>query len=343
MIYHDRLFKELLTTFFVEFIELFFPEVLNYLDTENIEFLSQEIFTDVTSGEKHQADMVVKARFQDEESYFLINVEPFADDRGEFGRRMFRYFARLWEKYNLPVYPILVLSFKYPLKRQSSNFQISLPDLEVINFQYRVVQLNQMNWRDFVDRPNPVASALMSKMKIAKKDRVKVKAQCLRLLVSLSLNPAKMQMISGFVDTYLDLSPLEEIEFEEEIRKFSQPIQEGVMQITTSWMRQGLEQGIAQGLEQGIEQGIAQGLERGLERGIEQGIAQGLEQGIEREKVLIIRLLKRKFGDEGINVDLEARIMALKIDVIERLGEEILDFSTIEDLVKWLKKLKPSK
>jgi flagellar biosynthesis/type III secretory pathway protein FliH len=287
--------------------------------------------------------MVVKARFQDEESYFLINVEPFADDRGEFGRRMFRYFARLWEKYNLPVYPILVLSFKYPLKRQSSNFQISLPDLEVINFQYRVVQLNQMNWRDFVDRPNPVASALMSKMKIAKKDRVKVKAQCLRLLVSLSLNPAKMQMISGFVDTYLDLSPLEEIEFEEEIRKFSQPIQEGVMQITTSWMRQGLEQGIAQGLEQGIEQGIAQGLERGLERGIEQGIAQGLEQGIEREKVLIIRLLKRKFGDEGINVDLEARIMALKIDVIERLGEEILDFSTVEDLVKWLKKLKPSK
>jgi flagellar biosynthesis/type III secretory pathway protein FliH len=200
-----------------------------------------------------------------------------------------------------------------------------------------------MNWRDFVDRPNPVASALMSKMKIAKKDRVKVKAQCLRLLVSLSLNPAKMQMISGFVDTYLDLSPLEEIEFEEEIRKFSQPIQEGVMQITTSWMRQGLEQGIAQGLEQGIEQGIAQGLERGLERGIEQGIAQGLEQGIEREKVLIIRLLKRKFGDEGINVDLEARIMALKIDVIERLGEEILDFSTVEDLVKWLKKLKPSK
>jgi flagellar biosynthesis/type III secretory pathway protein FliH len=107
------------------------------------------------------------------------------------------------------------------------------------------------------------------------------------------------------------------------------------MQITTSWMRQGLEQGIAQGLEQGIAQG--------LERGIEQGIAQGLEQGIEREKVLIIRLLKRKFGDEGINVDLEARIMALKIDVIERLGEEILDFSSVEDLVKWLKKLKPSK
>jgi hypothetical protein len=29
---HDRLFKELLTTFFVEFIELFFPELAEGLD-----------------------------------------------------------------------------------------------------------------------------------------------------------------------------------------------------------------------------------------------------------------------------------------------------------------------
>ncbi len=33
---HDQLFKELLTTFFVEFIELFFPEVLEYLDLDSI-------------------------------------------------------------------------------------------------------------------------------------------------------------------------------------------------------------------------------------------------------------------------------------------------------------------
>ena len=36
---HDRLFKELLTTFFVEFLELFFPETLPYLDRDSVEFL----------------------------------------------------------------------------------------------------------------------------------------------------------------------------------------------------------------------------------------------------------------------------------------------------------------
>ena len=51
MIDHDRLFKELLTTFFVEFLELFFPEVAAYLEPDSLEFLDKEVFTDVTSGE----------------------------------------------------------------------------------------------------------------------------------------------------------------------------------------------------------------------------------------------------------------------------------------------------
>lgn len=36
MIDHDRLFKELISTFFVEFMELFFPEVLAYVERDSI-------------------------------------------------------------------------------------------------------------------------------------------------------------------------------------------------------------------------------------------------------------------------------------------------------------------
>jgi flagellar biosynthesis/type III secretory pathway protein FliH len=89
--------------------------------------------------------------------------------------------------------------------------------------------------------------------------------------------------------------------------------QEGVMQITTSWMRQGIEQGIERGIEQGIE------------------------QGIEREKTLIIRQLKRKLGE--INPSLETKIMQLSIDDVEVLGEALFDFSTVEDLINWLNTL----
>ena len=89
---HDRLFKELLTTFFVEFIELFFPELAAYLERDSIEFLDKEVFTDVTHGERHEADIVAKARFRGKDLGFLIHVEPQARHQQVFGRRMFTYF-----------------------------------------------------------------------------------------------------------------------------------------------------------------------------------------------------------------------------------------------------------
>ena len=77
MIDHDRLFKELLTTFFGEFIDLFLPELARYLEGDSIEFLDKEVFTDVTAGERYE-DLIAKAQFQGQESFFLIHLFIFA-------------------------------------------------------------------------------------------------------------------------------------------------------------------------------------------------------------------------------------------------------------------------
>lgn len=107
---HDRLFKELLSAFFAEFVALFLPDVAAYLEPGNVEFLDKEVFTDVTSGEKHEADLVVKARFRGQAAFFLLHVEAQSEARGAFPKRMFRYFARLHEKFGLPVYPVVIFS-----------------------------------------------------------------------------------------------------------------------------------------------------------------------------------------------------------------------------------------
>lgn len=150
MIDHDRLFKELLTTFFVEFLELFFPEVVTYLDTDSLQFLDKEIFTDVTSGERYEADIIVKAKFQGQDTFFLIHVENQAQYQSHFNERMFRYFARLSEKYGLPIYPIAVLSFNSPRTEQPRVYQVAFPHKVVLQFNYDVIQLNRLNWRDFL-------------------------------------------------------------------------------------------------------------------------------------------------------------------------------------------------
>ncbi|GAA6623031.1 hypothetical protein [Scytonema sp. NUACC26] len=58
---HDQLFKTLLSTFFVEFVELFLPEVANYLERESITFLPQEYFTDLITGERKIIDLLAKS------------------------------------------------------------------------------------------------------------------------------------------------------------------------------------------------------------------------------------------------------------------------------------------
>lgn len=59
----------------------------------------------------------------------------------------------------------------------------------------------------------------MSKMQIAPTDRPKVKAECLRLLVILKLDPTRTQLISQVVDTYLRLNAQEDQTFQTEIDK----------------------------------------------------------------------------------------------------------------------------
>lgn len=100
--------------------------------------------------------------------------------------------------------------------------------------------MSRLNWQDYLDRPNPIAAALMAKMKIAKKDRTKVKAECLRLLVTLQLNPAKTRLISKFVDTYLRLNPREEQAFQAEIDKLGVAQKGKIMETLTSWEEKGV-------------------------------------------------------------------------------------------------------
>ena len=84
-------------------------------------------------------------------------------------------------------------------------------------------------------------------------------AECLRLLTTLRLDPARVRLISGFIDTYLRLNAGEELRFKAQVAKVPDEQQKHhVMEIVTSWMEAGLERGLEQGLQQGLQQGLRQ-------------------------------------------------------------------------------------
>jgi hypothetical protein len=336
---HDRLFKELITTFFVEFVEAFLPEVALYLDASSLDFLDKEVFTDVTEGKKYESDIVVRAKFRGEDVFFLLLIENQSKSSSDFPKRMFTYFARFHEKFDLPVYPVAVLSYDEPYKEATDRYDIVFPDRDVLRFQYRTVQLNRLDWRDYLKIPNPAATALMIKMRIAQEDRLRVRVECLRLIVTLKLDPARTRLIAGFMGVYLRLNAAEFDRFMAEVERSdaSEVIKQEMITLTNEWIEAGMEAGMKKGLEQGLERGVEQGIAQGVEQGIEQGIAQGVEQGIAQGvRRTVLRLLAHKFG-ESVATDIEPKLAALDAERCEALAEELFELNSKEAVQEWLK------
>lgn len=304
---HDQLFKQLLTTFFLEFLELFVPELFVVIDPHSLEILPQEYFTEINAGERRAMDIIVRIDLlgrpnapASSKVSVVINCEHQSSSETDFHRRMFFYFAQLHREYLQIVYPIALFSFDQPFRAEPSCYQVKAPGLQILDFNFLSIQLNRLDWREFLTRSNPVAAALMAKMKINPADRPKVKVECLRMIANLKLDKARTFQLSGFIDNYLQLNPVEKEQFQVEVDKIKLPQErENVMEITTSWK--------------------------------EEGRVEGRESG---ERELVIKLLTKKVGN--LSPELLTRVSSLNIDRLEALAEDLLDFKHVGDLERWL-------
>jgi hypothetical protein len=214
------------------------------IEAGSLTFLDKELFTDLSAGDRHEVDLLAKCRLRGQtgngrEAFFLIHVETQASAQPDFAERMFRYFARLSERHRLPVYPVALLTYDAPLRPEPDQYEVTISDLDVLAFRFRAIQLNRLDWRAFARRPNPVAAALMTKMRIEPADRPRVKLERLRLLVTLKLDPARQAMIRNFMDAYLRLSATELAVYDREVQAIEPPEREAVMRIFNEWETRG--------------------------------------------------------------------------------------------------------
>ncbi len=302
---HDQLFKLLLHSFFPEFLQAFVPELYAEIDLKSIEFVDKELIR--TQGGRRKAklvDLVVRVKFHGQEGFVLIHLEHQARRDRQLGLRLFLYAAWLIEHYGLPVYPILLTSYDTPRDAEPDRFEMAVRGCGILDFRYRVVQLNRMNWRDFLRQHNPAATALMVRMRIPPVDRPKVKAQIMRLVSTMRLTPAKMGLIVAFVERYLALTAKEMVAFEREMGDILDVEERrNVMELMTSWERKGRQEGRQEGRAEG-------------------------------ELSVIRRQLKRRFG--GLDPAVEKKLERLRLQRLEALAEALLDFTCPQDLDRWL-------
>ena len=245
---HDQIFKRLIEAFFREFMELFCPAEAQLIDFSKVEFLREEHFTDVERGLRRLLDLVVKVGVKTGGETFVLVHAEFEASRKErdFPRRMFKYFCQLFLRYDTEIVPIAVFSddarWRIPVP---DHFELSLAARRFVRFEYHLIKLKSLDYRQFLDSNNALAYGLMAKMNYNRKERVRLKADFLRLILACPLDPARRSLLIEFVETYLPLAGVERVTFQQIVRSGQE--YEKVAQMITTYEQKGKQEGITEG------------------------------------------------------------------------------------------------
>jgi hypothetical protein len=214
------------------------------IDFSRVEFLRQEHFTDVQKGLRRRLDLVAKVGLKAGGEKFVLVHGEFEASRKErdFPRRMFKYFCQLFLRYDTEIVPIAVFTDDARWRKPvPDDFELSLAGKRFVRFQYYLIKLKSLDYRQFLDSNNPLAFGLMAKMDYNWKERVRLKADFLRLVLASPVDPARQSLLVEFVETYLALAEPEQAEFEQIVAGNPQYTQ--VEQMITAYEKKGIEKG----------------------------------------------------------------------------------------------------
>lgn len=307
---HDALFKTLLRNRSIlrAFFEQFLPESAAFIDFDELEYVDKERVT--LEGRKRTGDLLVKTRFRGQAAGFLIHLEHQAQQAADLSWRMLEYLVLDQRDYNLPVYPIAVLSYPEPGLVNGPPLLLHFPNKRVLDFDFDVIDLGRLDARLFIRYPNPAALALTSRMRADAKERISLARDFFISLAAAPVGHEERQLVAGFFSAYQPLSEGEALQLQKEIATIEPAaMREKVMHLTNPFIELGRRQGIQQGIEKGRHEG---------------------------EVALVLRLLSRRLG--SVSLSQRKLIRSLDLPKIEALGESLLGFKSRADLARWLKK-----
>ena len=279
---HDSPWKEALEVYFEPFMALLFPSVHAQVDwAQPVEFLDKELQAldgDAEQGRQY-VDKLVKVRaLSGVETWVVVHVEVQGTPDGSFAERMYRYYARLRDKFSMPVLSLAVLADAKPTFRPSEY----VDDFWgcSVSFRFPVCKLLDWleRWDELEDSRNVFAPIVMAQIR-EKTERTlgrrKLwKFQLLKQLYELGYNREDINQLYRLIDWMMRLPEPDEERIYQQIEKIRES--KHMPYVTTAERIQH-------------KRGLQQGLEKGLQTGHRQG-----------EVDMLMRLVELKFGSEAV-------------------------------------------
>ena len=207
---HDIVFKEILTVYFKDFIEMFLPKLSDQLDFENLTFLDKEMFHHGTSRSKNYLDLVCKAPMLDKDEntkLILVHIEVQSTKDNKMVERMLDYYCHLRIKHHLDVVPIVLFADDAKWRKEVKNsYDMSFNDKNYLHFKYEQIKLKHLDVRNYMNSTKPLAYALMAKMDLSHVDKKKLMVQIARFISSGIISKDKQALLYTFCYKYLILN-----------------------------------------------------------------------------------------------------------------------------------------
>ncbi|PSB03483.1 cytosolic protein [Merismopedia glauca] len=292
----DSPWKDILEAYFQEFVEFFFPQIHAEIDwNRGYDFLDSELQQVVRDAElgKRLADKLVKVwRLSGEETWVLVHIEIQSQEESHFAERMFVYYYRLRDKYDLPIASLAILGDERETWKPKP-FQSELWGCEV-SFRFPIIKLLDYasDWNQLETSHNPFAIAVMAHLKTKETrndgiSRKEWKFRLTRLLYERGYERQDILNLFRFIDWILELPEELKRSFRDELEQYERERQ---MPYVTS-------------------------IERMAEA---KGEAKGEARGEERQK----QAIALKMLQENIPLDIIARITELTIEQLQQLRSQ---------------------
>jgi Domain of unknown function (DUF4351) len=307
----DTPWKQILESYFPQFMEFFFPAAYSQIDwNRGFEFLDaelQQITLEADTG-KRIVDKLVKVYLKDgKEQWIAAHIEIQNQKEDEFSERVFIYFARLRDKFRRKVASFAVLGDTDKEWRPQTFGEETLGC--GVQFHFPIVKL--VDWKkrneELENSHNPFAMVVQAHLaaqatKDSKSQERRKKRKFLLMKIMYERGYEQQQIIDlfRFIDWVLMLPPELAKAFRNDLIAYEG---EKNMPYITSIEKDGEARGEARGEAKG-------------------------------ETKLVVRQLNRRFG--LVSEETVAKIGKLPIDQLEKLGEDLLDFGSSQDLADWL-------
>ncbi len=326
--YRDMAWKEVITLYFSDFIEFFWPEVYKDIDWTKKEIALDKELLSLGNGPTTSSKYVDKL-FQvflnnGQAQWILLHIEVQHTKDVHFQDRMYVYHYRILDRYQKEVVSMAILADPDPSWRPN-KYERKAWHL-VTSHTYHVVKiLDFQNQKEALQTHlNPFALVVLGQLSMIEKkgkgSGVPSLIQLTRDMLKAGWDRKKITDIHAFLHALFGITGKYELEYCQEVQRLEE---EFGMQFKSMQERYDYERNKAEDYLAGQADGLQIGMERGVERGIERGMLLGKES-------ILVSLLTNKFS--YIPAGYQPRLKRASSDMLDTWILRTLSANSIEEV-----------